>query len=644
MTTSFLPWLPAHESLGEAIRSSRAIAKPDGRLRALVRLAGYDRDVIATGKIDRLAGECLRALVEGGGPAESLTPLRLAILPSHTVDHLLPAIRVAGLHRRLALEVKLGGYGLYRQELLHGDEELGRFEPGLILLALDASAMLPQLPIGASEPEVESAVRQTVDELRLLWEHARTRYGAQPVQQLLLPTAPRLFGSFDALVPASPAALVERLNTVVAAAARQDGALVLDLAGQMPEQVGEQDRFDSVRWHQGKQLINPPFAPLYGDLVARVAAAVSGLSAKCLVLDLDNTLWGGVIGDDGIEGIRLGQGSAEGEAYAAFQHYAAQLGRRGVILAVSSKNDEVVARAAFEQHPDMVLRLGDIAGFQANWSDKAANLRAIAQQLNIGLESLVFIDDNPAERAIVRRELPQVAVPELPEDVSGYPARIAAAGYFEAVSLTGEDLERGRSYTANAERQAVLDTATDMDGFLRSLAMQLVARPIGLMDRPRAAQLINKSNQYNLSTRRRTEQELAAMLTDPAAIGLGFRLTDRFGDNGLISVVLARPDPAFAQNELLIDTWLMSCRVLGRGVEAAALACLAQAAGSQGALALIGEYRPSGRNSMVENHYADLGFKPTDAPADADRKSRFWKLVLANAELPPHHLKLEASQ
>jgi FkbH-like protein len=626
------------------MRDARAIAEPDQRLQALVRLAGYDRDVTATGKIDRLAGECLRALGEGSRRAEGLTPLRLAILPSHTVDHLSPAIRVAGLHRRLALQVKLGGYGLYRQELLHGAEELERFEPGLILLALDASAMLPQLPIGAPEPEVDAAVRHMVDELRLLWKHARTRYGAQPVQQLLLPTAPRLFGSFDALLPASPAALLDRLNAAVVAAARQDGALVLDLAGQMPEQVGKQDRFDPVRWHQGKQLVNPPFAPLYGDLVARLAAAVAGLSAKCLVLDLDNTLWGGVIGDDGIEGIRLGQGSAEGEAYAAFQHYAAQLGRRGVILAVSSKNDDTVARAAFEQHPDMVLRSADIACFQANWGDKAANLRAIAQQLNIGLDSLVFIDDNPAERAIVRRELPQVAVPELPEDVSGYAARVAAAGFFEATSLTGEDLERGRSYTANAERQAVLDTATDMDGFLRSLAMELIARPIGPVDRPRAAQLINKSNQYNLTTRRRTDQELAATLADPAAIGLSFRLTDRFGDNGLISVVLARPDPALAEDELLIDTWLMSCRVLGRGVEAGALACLVQAAGSRNASALIGEYRPSGRNVMVENHYADLGFKPTDAPAHADRESRFWKLVLANAELPPHHLKLVASK
>ena len=644
MVASFLPWLPPHDNLGEAIRAARAVEEPVQRLQALVRLAGYDRDVIATGKIDRLAGECLRALDDGGRRPDDLTPLRVAVLPSHTVDHLLPAIRVAGLQRRLALELKLGGYGLYRQELLHGDEELDRFGPRLIFLALDAAAMLPQLPIGASEADVDAAVGQAIDELRLLWDHVRTRYGAQAVQQLLLPTATRLFGSFDALVPASPAAMIERLNATIASAARQDGALVLDLAGQMPEQVGGQERFDPVRWHQGKQLINPPFAPLYGDLVARLAAAVAGLSAKCLVLDLDNTLWGGVIGDDGIEGIRLGQGSAEGEAYAAFQHYAAQLGRRGVILAVSSKNDLAVASAAFEQHPDMVLRSADIACFQANWSDKAANLRAIAQQLNIGLDSLVFVDDNPVERAIVRRELPQIAVPELPQDVSGYSARIAAAGYFEAASLTGEDLDRGRSYTANAQRQAVLDTATDMDGFLRSLAMCLIVRPIGAMDRPRAAQLINKSNQYNLTTRRRTEKEVAAMLEDPAAIGLGFRLTDRFGDNGLISVVLARSDPAFAEDELLIDTWLMSCRVLGRGVEAAALACLAQAARSRRASALVGEYRPSGRNAMVENHYCRLGFNPIDAPAGSESGQRFWRLELADANLPPHHLKLEEGQ
>jgi len=638
---TFLPWLPSHDNLGDAIRAAASVPEAGRRLSELVQLSRHDRDVIATGKIDRLAGKCLERLGEEETRGAGLLPFRLAILPTHTVDHLLPSIRVAGLGRKLALDLKVGTYGLHRQILLLGDEEIERFSPQAILLALDAAAIIPQLPIDAGDTEVGEAVRQAVDEHRMLWRNIRERYGAQPIQQLLLPTATRLFGSFDDLVPASPAALIARLNAEVTTAARQDGALLLDLGDQMPERIGPHDRFDPVRWHQGKQLINPPFAPLYGDLVARVAAAVGGTSRKCLVLDLDNTLWGGVIGDDGLEGIRLGQGSAEGEAYTAFQRYVAQLGACGVILAVSSKNDEAIARRAFDEHPEMVLRAADIACFQANWTDKAANIRAIAQQLNIGLDSLVFVDDNPAERAIVRRELPEVAVPELPDDVSFYPARIAAAGYFETASLTREDLARGRSYAANSQRKAVLVSATDLDGFLKGLDMRLVAKPIGSVDRPRTVQLINKSNQFNLTTRRRTEQELQDLLSRPGTIGLSFRLTDRFGDNGLISVILARPDETLAPEELLIDTWLMSCRVLGRGVEAAALGCLIDVAERLGAAALVGEFRPTGRNGLVENHYASLGFQPMDGPPGAEPSARFWRLPLAQVERPKHHIRLE---
>ncbi|WP_299360478.1 HAD family hydrolase [uncultured Paracoccus sp.] len=639
-----LSWLPEHPDLGRALSGARAIADPMDRLRAAVRLAGHDRDVVATGRVDRLAGDGLR----GGGPdgiaANGLSPLRIAVLSSHTVDHLIPAIRVAGLNHRMALSIHVGAYGLYRQALLNGDPELADFAPQLVVLALDMAAVLPGLPLGTSQDEVEAAVAAAVEDLRLLWRQIRARYGAQPVQQTLVDPSPSLFGSFDGLVPASPASLCARLNAAIRSAAREDGALLLDVDWQLPPRWGEAERVDPVRWHQAKQLVNPTFAPLYGDLVARVAAALAGRSRKCLVLDLDNTVWGGVVGDDGVEGIRLGQGSAEGEAFLAFQRYAARLAERGVILAVCSKNDDAVARAAFDQHPEMALRHSDIACFVANWTDKATNLREIARRINIGTDSLVFVDDNPAERALVRRELPEVAVPELPDDVSYYAARIAQAGYFEAASLTGDDLSRSRSYAANAQRAAAMETATDMDGYLRSLEMRLTVREIGPIDRPRAAQLINKSNQFNLTTRRRTEQELEALLKDPSALGYGFRLSDRFGDNGLISVILARPDAAWPDDDLLIDTWLMSCRVLGRGVEAAALATLAKAAIRRGAAALIGEYRPSGRNGMVASHYERLGFSPVETPSGAAADARFWRLPLAGADLPTPFIAVELIQ
>jgi FkbH-like protein len=586
--------------------------------------------MVETGRLDRLATKCLDALDGDSSGVGDLAPMRIAILSSHSVDHLVPSIRVAGLGRQMALSVFVGTYGQYRQSLLAADADLTAFAPQVILLALDAEALLPTLPFSATDDEVAAAVQTALDDLRVLWRRAKEQYGAQPVQQTLIESSPAIFGSFEGLVPASPVSLRARLNTAIRAAAREDGVLLLELAWQVPSRLGDADLADTLLWHHAKQLINPIFAPLYGDLLARLVGAIAGRSRKCLVLDLDNTLWGGVVGDDGPEGIKLGQGSAEGEAFAAFQRYVARLSERGVVLAVCSKNDDAVAREAFETHPEMVLRSADVACFVANWSDKAANLRDIAHRLNIGTDSLVFVDDNPAERAIIRRELPEVAVPELPDDISLYPAVLAAAGYFEAVSLTADDLSRSRSYAANTQRSIALESTTDMEGYLRSLGMQLVGRPLGAVDRPRAAQLINKSNQFNLTTRRRTEQELEALLRDPATIGYGFRLSDRFGDNGLISVVLLRPDPAWGDDDLLIDTWLMSCRVLGRGVERAVLEALAGLAFQRGIRAFIGEYRPSGRNRLVEGHYEGLGFVPATPPADLPEGASYWRLELSD--------------
>ena len=635
-----LAWLPPHTDLGAAISQARGETDPLARLALAARLAGYRRDFTLTGRLDRMAAEGLGALAAPGAPpALGLKPLRMALLSSHTVDHLVPSIRIAGLQRRLALSIYVAPYGMYRQALLGEDPALAAFAPQLLLLALDASDAPLQLPLEATESEVAAAVQTRVEELRQLWRQAREHFAVQFVQQTLVPAEPPLFGSFEALVPAAPYAVIERLNAGIRAAARQDGVLLLDLAWQAARGSFGQGLADPVRWHQAKQLVSPTLAPLYGDLLARVAAALAGLSRKCLVLDLDNTLWGGVIGDDGIEGIRLGQGDPTGEAFLAFQRHVALLARRGIILAVCSKNDAAVAEAAFA-HPEMALQRADIAAFVANWDDKAGNLRRIAQMLEIGLDSLVFVDDNPAERDIVRRELPEVAVPELPEDVAEYPGCLAAAGYFEAVSFTSDDAARGRNYALNAERKVALSQSTDIAGYLRSLEMTLTATAVGPAELPRVTQLINKTNQFNLATRRYTETEVARLAGDPAAVALALRLRDRFGDNGLISVVLARPDPSLAAGELLIDSWLMSCRVLGRQVEEAVLGVLASAAARSGATALVGEYRPTPRNAMVAEHYLRLGFMPRQAPAGAEPGSVFWRYNLINHSPPKHFIEV----
>jgi FkbH-like protein len=353
------------------------------------------------------------------------------------------------------------------------------------------------------------------------------------------------------------------------------------------------------------------------------------------VLDLDNTLWGGVIGDDGLAGINLGQGDAIGEAFVAFQRYAKTLAQRGVILAVCSKNEDVNAREPFEKHPEMVLKLEDISCFVANWEDKAANLRRIAQELNIGLDALVFVDDNPAERALVRQLLPQVATPEIPTDPADYIRAVAQHRFFEVISLSNEDFQRTEMYRANAQRKQTASDVGDLNDFLRSLEMRAWVGPVGDLEMDRTVQLIGKSNQFNLTTRRYSEGDIQAMLADSAWETRVIKLADKFGDNGLISVLLSRAEG----DTLLIDTWLMSCRVLKRGVEQMALNHLAELALSRGLKSLTGEYIPTAKNVLVLNHYADLGF--TQVSADADGRA-VWRLDLNDAWTPfVHHINEE---
>jgi FkbH-like protein len=371
-------------------------------------------------------------------------------------------------------------------------------------------------------------------------------------------------------------------------------------------------------WNHAKQETTPAAAPMYGELVGRLLAAKQGRSYKCLVLDLDNTVWGGVIGDDGLDGIVLGQGSPLGEAYVAFQDYARELTRRGVILAVCSKNDEANALEPFDKHPDMVLRRADIASFVANWSDKAANIRAIAEELNIGLDSLVFIDDNPFERNLVRQELPMVAVPEVSEDPTYFAQAIADAGYFEGLSVTEEDRERAGQYQGNKAREALKSSATDLPAYLRGLEMRLIWKRFDKLGLQRIVQLINKSNQFNLTTRRYTDEDVFAVMADPNAFGLQLRLLDRFGDNGVIAIVIGRLKSG---GDLYIDTWLMSCRVLGRQVEPTTLNLIAQEARKLGARRLIGEYIPTKKNGMVKGHYVRLGFTVMETDATGGNRN-----------------------
>jgi FkbH-like protein len=615
-----MSWLPIAPNFRADLFAATESTKPEACLKDLASLAAYRLGFLETVQLDRAFARL------GLKEALGFLPIRVAILASSTVDHLVPAIRVAGLRRRLLIDVHKGAYAQYRQDLLDPTSSLHQFAPQIMLFSLTAREAIASVPFAATMAEVDEIIATHIAELRSLWRKAREICNADIIQQTFINVAEQLFGSYDRFIPGAPAQVVAQLNERLCEVAAQDGVLILDIA-RASERDGIDAWFDAGCWLQGKLEIAPQAAPLYGDMVARILAAQRGLSKKCLVLDLDNTLWGGAIGDDGPEGILLGRGSAVGEAHLALQHYAKQLRERGVVLAVCSKNESKVAEAVFDGHPEMVLRRSDIAAFLANWADKAENLRAIAVRLNIGIDSLVFVDDNPVERARVRQSLPMVAVPEMPPDAAQYVRCLADAGYFEVVAFTSEDRHRADQYAANAEREALHESAQSMDEFLRGLQMSVLFAPFTTVDRPRVVQLFNKTNQFNATSRRYTSEEITHLADLSNVLTLQFRLVDRIGDNGLVSAMILRPTPD-DQEVLEIENWVMSCRVFGRQLEFEAMNIAVEAARKRGVRALVADYIPTAKNKVIDTLYSGLGFTKVKQPVPAAVATR-WFLDLA---------------
>ncbi len=593
-----LHWLPADEGVRAKLR---ALAAGPADIDAAVAIANTRLDFSLTNALDATVGR----LWTGRPASLGAEPVRLAMLGSSTLAHLHPAVRMAGLRRGMWVETYENDYGQYVQELSDPTGALQAFAPTTILFAFDARHLVQGLDAGADAAQAAEWLDATLAHIRRCWSLARTACDGAVLQQTALDVFPALLGSNEHRLPGSRRAAIGRLNTALRGAADTDGVGLIALDDRAARD-GLGAWHDPLLWYRAKQEVTPAAAPVWGDLVGRVIAAHQGRTHKALVLDLDDTLWGGVIGDDGLGGIVLGQGSALGEGFAAVQDYAKELSRRGIILAVASKNDEANARTPFERHPEMVLRPGDIAAFRADWNDKAGNIRALAQDLNIGLDAMVFLDDNPFERSLVRQELPMVAVPEVPDDPALVPQALADAGYFETLAVTADDRNRTLQYRDNREREKLKADATDLGTYLRTLAMRLRWSRFDDVGLHRIVQLINKTNQFNLTTRRYSETEVTAIMADPRSFGLQMRLLDRFGDNGIVAIVIGRLD---AEGGVAwIDTWLMSCRVLGRQVEAATLNLVAAHAKQLGAGRLIGEYVPTGKNGIVAEHYVRLGF------------------------------------
>jgi FkbH-like protein len=595
---SDLDWLPEQVDWQQGLDEAKSLGLAEALQRYRL-LATSRMDFARTVKLDRAVRQHIeRAGLPNAGLA-AFRSVRLALLGSSTLTHLVPGIRVAGLRRNLLIEIYEAPYGTYRQELADTSSGLHGFAPAVVLLSLDARHVAGMGDAAALET------------MRVCWRMAKAAFPCTVIQQAVMPMLAPMLGNQEHRLVGSPASVIETVNAELRGAADAESVVVLAL-DVFAREDGMRRWHDAGLWHRAKQEVHPAMSPMYGEQVARVCAALVGQTAKCLVLDLDHTVWGGGIGDDGLEGIVLGQGSATGEAYVEFQRYAKGLMERGVILAVCSKNDEANALLPFEQHPEMVLRRGDIACFVANWEDKATNLRRIARTLNIGLDALVFVDDNPAERGLVRRELPMVAVPEMPEDPVEFVRVLAGAGYFEGLNVTGEDRERAELYAANARRAAATDTATDLQSYLAGLRMELLWRPFDAAGRGRITQLINKTNQFNLTTKRCVEAEIERLTARVDVLAMQFRLKDVYGDNGMIAVVAGE----IAGADLSIEMWLMSCRVLGRQVEDATMNVIVEQARRRGVRQIFGRYVPTAKNGMVLAHYQRMGFELVETAAE----------------------------
>ncbi len=614
-----LQWLPAAPEDFSA--RLKALAQPDESLgRKVQQLAGYALD---QSQLTRLAKAMARLSAEGQS-LDPLTPFRLAILSNGTMDFIIPALIATAARHGIVLEIIQPSYAQVAQEALTPDSRVNAAKPDAVLFALDYRA-LPLKPAPGDATAARAAVDGALGYLDALRGGIRANSRAVCIFSTFAPPPESLFGSLDRALPGTLRHLLSTVNQELAVDCLQKGDVLLDTAA-LAETVGLGHWHDAQQWNMGKLPFASDLIPLYADHVARLLGALRGKSRRVLILDLDNTVWGGIIGDDGLEGIRIAQGDAVGEAHLAVQRMALDLRQRGVVLAVSSKNTDEVARAPFLEHPEMLLRLDHLAVFQANWNDKATNIQAIAEELSLGLDAMVFLDDNPVERGLVRRLLPQVAVPELPEEPAFYARTLAAAGYFEATAFAAEDLQRAGFYQDNARRANLQKQVGGVEAYLATLDMTITFQPFDATGRARIVQLINKSNQYNLTTRRYTEPEVAAFETDAHTFTLQVRLADTFGDNGMISVVICR---AAGRDVWEIDTWLMSCRVLGRRVEHMVLREMLKHARAAGIRILRGSYLPTERNKLVVDHYAKLGFEKTGE--DLARATR-WELAVDGAE------------
>lgn len=535
--------------------------------------------------------------------SSSLPVVKVALVGDTSTQMLTTAIKGMGIRRNLHVDLFEAEFNQVERQLLDPTSDLHRFEADFIVLFQSTHKLAEHHALASADDQARIA------EERLNFVASICTNPALEGKKIICLNYPEIddtvFGSYANRVPQSLTWQVRHLNTGLMDLSREYPNLFLcDLAG-LQNKFGRDFMFAPNVYTNTEIVLSVESMPYVASRIMDIVCAIKGKFKKCLILDLDNTMWGGVIGDDGLEGIQLGHGLGIGKAFTEFQMWVKKLKQRGIIICVASKNDEEIAKEPFEKHPDMVLRLDDIAVFQANWETKVDNIRTIQSILNIGFDSMVFLDDNPFERNMVRENIPGITVPELPENPENYLEYLYSLNLFETASYSVADKDRTKQYQVEAKRVTLSKTFTNENDFLKSLGMVSTVSGFTKFNTPRVAQLSQRSNQFNLRTVRYTEADITEMAGNPDVIDICFTLEDKFGDNGLIAVVIMKP---MDSETLFVDTWFMSCRVLKRGMEIFTLNTMAEKARMAGYKHIVGEYLPTPKNKMVENHYDNLGF------------------------------------
>jgi FkbH-like protein len=552
---------------------------------------------------------------------------RLAVLRSFTLEPALPLLQAEAFTSGIDLTVQVGDFNAYVQEILNPSSNLYQFAPTVVILAVQTRDIAPELwndYADLSAESIQASMERILDTFRNCIRAFRANSQAHLIVHTLEQPALPSRGIFDVQTASSQQNAIQEINRKLREiAAEYKGVYLLDYDA-LVARYGHLRWLDEGKWLSVRMPVSADHLIYLAREWMRYLLPLTGKIAKVLVVDLDNTLWGGVIGEDGLAGIKLGV-DYPGNAYRALQRAILDLYQRGIVLAICSKNNASDALEVFEKHPDMILRQEHFAAMRINWQDKARNLREIASELNVGVDALAFLDDNPAERALVQQELPEVKIIDLPKDPARFSNVLRECPFFERLSLSREDYERNRYYAEDRQRNDLKSSAESIEDFYRSLQMEAEIEPASVETFARVAQLTQKTNQFNLTTRRYSEQQISEFAASPDKSVYTVRVRDRFGDNGLVGVTIL----TFSEDVCEIDTLLLSCRVIGRTVETALLAHVVEVARARGGRYLRGWFLPTKKNAPASEVYPAHGFDLVRQ----DETGSLWELDLEYGQI-----------